>query len=70
MLIKYMGPSDEVSLAPSAGGTTFRRGVPVDVPDDLAANLLDQGTFVKANKPAATGRGSAARATRGVESRG
>jgi hypothetical protein len=69
MLIKYLGPSEEVSLAPDAGGITFRRGQSVDVPDDLARSLLEQSTFAKAGKPPAKGRGSAKRSHDQVETR-
>lgn len=43
--VVYDGPHDEVSLAPVYGGVTFRRGEPVEVPDDLAARLVEQPTF-------------------------
>lgn len=69
MLIKYVGPAAEVSLSQDAGGITFRHGQPVEVPDELAANLLEQGTFVKAKATKPKGRGSAASAKRGTETR-
>lgn len=69
MRIKYQGPSEEVSLSPDAGGITFRRGQAVEVDDELAASLLEQSTFVKAEPAKRKGRGSASRANRGTETR-
>lgn len=46
--VVYVGPSDEVTLAPSAGGITFHNGQPVEVDDDLAEQLLEQSTFRRA----------------------
>lgn len=70
MKIRYTGPSSEgVTLSPEAGGIHFPHGQPVDVPDDIAKNLLAQGTFEKATAGKPTGRGSAARTNPDVESR-
>lgn len=46
--VVYVGPSDEITLAPSAGGITFHHGQPVEVDDELAAQLLEQATFRRA----------------------
>lgn len=67
--LRYVGPADEVSLAPAAGGTTFRHGEVVEVDDDTARRLLEQGTFVKAAPSVPKSSGSAARDRPGVESR-
>lgn len=58
--VVYVGPSDEVTLAPAAGGVTFHNGQPVEVDDGLAEQLLQQSTFRRAKpskrrgKPKAT----------------
>jgi hypothetical protein len=68
--IRYIGPAAEgVNLSPEAGGLYFPHGAPVEVDDDLARSLLDQGTFTKAEAPKPKARGSAARSNLDVESR-
>lgn len=69
MLIRYKGPADGVTLAPNTGGIHFPNGQPVDVPDELAARLLEQDTFEKVVPAKPQGRGSAASSRRNVESR-
>lgn len=64
MKIKCVGPADSVSLAPSAGGTTVRHREAVEVDDELARSLLEQGTFVKASASTPKGSGSAASSSR------
>jgi len=71
--IRYVGPADQVNLAPDAGGYTFVRGVAVEVDDALGAALISQGTFEgtfeAVTEPESKGHGSAARSKPGVESR-
>jgi len=67
--IRYVGPADQVNLAPDAGGYTFARGIAVEVDDALGAALVAQGTFEAVTEPEAKGHGSAARSKPGVESR-
>lgn len=59
--VVYVGKSDAVQLA---DGTECRRNVPVEVPDALAASLLEQDTWTtpatpKPSKPAEPEKGSA-----------
>lgn len=46
MRVLYHGPFDEVEI-PDAGGrpVTVRRGEIVDLPDDVAARLLEQSSI-------------------------
>lgn len=41
--IVYVGPAQHVEVAAVPGGFAYL--VPVDVPDDIAASLLEQDTF-------------------------
>lgn len=43
-LLRYVGPIDEVYV-PAAGVTAQRGGEPVEVPDEVAASLLEQETW-------------------------
>ena len=67
--VRYVGPADQVSLPPEAGGITFRHGESVEIDNDLARSLLEQGTFVKAEPSTPEGRGSAAKTNPDVEVR-
>lgn len=64
--IVYRGPEERVTLAPSQ--ITLIRGEPVDVPDDVAARLLNQPGFEKARERKAA-RGAAAEVNDDVETR-
>jgi len=54
MRLVYVGPHDAVEIYPTGGEepmvTAQRDGDPIEVPDEMAANLLEQGTFRKATK--------------------
>jgi hypothetical protein len=65
MRIKYTGPAN----AFRRGGRVFRHGQAVDVSDSLARELLELESFAKAEPTVPEGRGSAARAADGVETR-
>jgi hypothetical protein len=57
-LLKYVGPHDEVHVR-DAGVNAKRNGEPVDIPEPIASSLLEQETFVLAEKtqaPTATAR--------------
>jgi hypothetical protein len=49
-LLKYVGPHDEVYVR-DAGVYAKRNGEPVDIPEPIAASLLEQETFVAAETP-------------------
>lgn len=55
MQVRYVGP-DSVGVVLADGSIEFPAGAPVEVPDDLGAALVEQGTFepVKPAKPAKT----------------
>jgi hypothetical protein len=48
MNIVYSGPHPEVVVDEFDNETVIVAGQPVDVPDDLAARLLEQNTWAKA----------------------
>jgi hypothetical protein len=51
MKLTYPGPFEGVTVL--ATGQKAKRGTPIEIPDDIAASLLDQGWEpVKAPKPA------------------
>lgn len=54
MLIQYDGPHPEVVVDAFNQNTVITRGEPVEIPDDLAASLLEQDTWnqVVQSKPA------------------
>jgi hypothetical protein len=52
-LLKYVGPHDEVYVR-DAGVYAKRNGEPVDIPEPVAASLLEQETFVPAEKTRTT----------------
>jgi hypothetical protein len=52
-LLKYVGPHDAVHV-PDAGVYAERNGEPVDIPEPIAASLLEQETFVVAEKTRTT----------------
>lgn len=54
MKLIYGGPIDEVEV-PDAG-IVATRGEPVEVPDDVAARLLEQDTWSKTGAAAKGGR--------------
>lgn len=45
----YVGGSDAVTVP--GVGVAWRGGDPVDVPDDIAAGLIERGDFKSATKP-------------------
>ena len=49
MLIKYVGPHPEVVVDEFNYDTVIVNGEPIDIPDDLAARLLEQDTWQDAN---------------------
>lgn len=51
--IKYVGPDSKgVTAVPrSAPALFFPKGEPVEVPEDLAGDLLEQQTFQEVKKP-------------------
>lgn len=49
MKLEYTGPHAAVEVA--ATGAVVKRGEVVDVPDDVAERLLEQGSFKKAAEP-------------------
>jgi hypothetical protein len=49
-LLKYVGPHDEVYVR-DAGVYAKRNGEPVDIPEPIAASLLEQETFVAPRRP-------------------
>jgi len=52
MLVVYSGPFPEVVVDEYDQGTVITNGEPVDIPDDLAARLIEQSTWSKATPPA------------------
>jgi hypothetical protein len=53
MLIQYNGAHPEVVVDELDSETAIKAGVPTEVPDELAARLLEQNTWSQA-KPAPT----------------
>lgn len=43
----YVGSHDEVTLAPLPGAVFHREGDPVDVPQNLADELVARGDFIE-----------------------
>lgn len=54
MQIQYVGPHPEVVVDELDSEQVIIRGKTVDVPDDLAARLLEQNTWSKAKTSAPT----------------
>jgi hypothetical protein len=53
-LLKYVGPHDEVYVRDA--GVHVKRGESADIPEPVAASLLEQETFVAAEKTQAPAR--------------
>lgn len=53
MLIQYDGAHPEVVVDELSQDIVIKAGVPTEIPDDLAARLLEQSTWSKASKPSA-----------------
>lgn len=51
MLIQYDGAHPEVVVDELSQDIVIKAGVPTEIPDDLAARLLEQSTWSKASKP-------------------
>jgi hypothetical protein len=47
MKITYTGPSEDLDI----GVAYVERGGTVDVPDEIAASLIESGDFIAAKKP-------------------
>lgn len=48
MLIVYSGPHPEVVVDDFSQNQVIKNGEPTDIPDDIAASLLNQATWSKA----------------------
>lgn len=54
MLIRYDGPHPEIVVDELSQEITIKAGEPTEIPDELAARLLEQSTWSKATKPTPT----------------
>jgi hypothetical protein len=65
----YNGPHAEgvALMLPTGGRITARHGEPVDIPDSVAAGLLEQGTWEKAGSETVKKRDSGPQVEKGGE---